>query len=433
MVTRFFRGCRDRGGGGVRGGVGGEGDDGVAFEGGAAFVDAGGDLGFFGEGAAEHFDAGVEVVEVVEGPGFGGAGGDGGAVFALAVVGGDEVEEVEADGFGGGLVAGGGGEFEFGVVLEGAPEVVGEFDADGDVAHEFSDEGVGHEEALGLVVVFPEFAAVVEEDAEDDEVPVEVGVDGAEGLGAADHLGDVFDEAAAAGVVVVAGGGGAAEFFAVEGEEGLAEEAEAGVGEGVDGGGDVVEFAVEEGLAFGGAGEEGVDFLGGEGAELGAVEVEAVLVAVVVGFEGDEGAGAVAEGFGVGGAVGPEFDFFVAGAVADLEVEVGFAGFGFAGVEGGDLDGDFSVPAALAVVGLVGEVGEEVAEGHGGRVGQWGGGVQAGETGPIRPDSYWEIKPLRSRPLRALRPHGVGPPRRGAAGRGPSGPPLPARRERGKR
>lgn len=47
-----------------------------------------------------HFEFGVEVIDVVEGKGFGGFGEDGRAKFVFAVVAGDEVEEVEAYLFG---------------------------------------------------------------------------------------------------------------------------------------------------------------------------------------------------------------------------------------------------------------------------------------------------------------------------------------------
>ena len=94
------------------------------------------------------------------------------------------------------------------------PELIDEFDAEGDVAEEFAWFGVGHVEAVGGEAVFPELAAVVEEDPGDDEVAIDHGVGGADGGGGAHHLGDVFDETAASGVMVFAGGAGAAEAFA---------------------------------------------------------------------------------------------------------------------------------------------------------------------------------------------------------------------------
>ena len=71
-----------------------EGGDDAGGPGAEAVVDVGGE--FFGGlvAAAEHFEFGVDVVDVVEGDGFGGLGEDGRAEFEGAVMGGDEVEEV---------------------------------------------------------------------------------------------------------------------------------------------------------------------------------------------------------------------------------------------------------------------------------------------------------------------------------------------------
>jgi hypothetical protein len=163
-------------------------------------------------GGEHHFEFGVDVIDVVEDDGFRGFGEDGGAELVFAVVGSDEVEEVEADVFGRRLeVLPWGVGWGFGELT---PEPIDEFDAEGDVAEEFAGFGVGHVEAVGGEAVFPEFAAVVEEDSCDDEVAIYHLVGGADGGGGAHHLGDVFDETAASGVMVFAGGSGAAEAFA---------------------------------------------------------------------------------------------------------------------------------------------------------------------------------------------------------------------------
>lgn len=199
-------------GGGGGGGEGGEGADEAGGEWAGAFEDVAADGGGRLVGGEHHFEFGVDVIDVMEDDGFRGFGEDWGAVLVFAVMGADEVEEVEADLFGGGGevlpwgVGGGVGEL--------TPEPIDEFDAEGDVAEEFAGFGVGHVEAVGGEAVFPELAAVVEEDSCDDEVAVELGVGGADGGGGAHHLGDVFDETAAAGVMVFAGGSGAAEAFA---------------------------------------------------------------------------------------------------------------------------------------------------------------------------------------------------------------------------
>jgi hypothetical protein len=175
-------------------------------------VDVGGDLLGGGVAAAEHLELGVDVINVMKGDGFWGLGEDGGAVFELAVVGGDEVEEVEADVLAGGVEQGPGGGFW--EVHEIAPEFIDQFEAEGDVAEHLAVELVGLGEAGLGVAVFPKLAAVVKEDAGDEEVLIELWVNGAEGAAGAGHLGDVLDQTATAGVVILAGGGGAAEALA---------------------------------------------------------------------------------------------------------------------------------------------------------------------------------------------------------------------------
>ena len=69
----------------------------IGGEGEFAFVDSGGDLLRALVGHAEHFKFGIEVVDVVEGKRFRGAGEGRRSELELAVVGGDEVEEVEAE------------------------------------------------------------------------------------------------------------------------------------------------------------------------------------------------------------------------------------------------------------------------------------------------------------------------------------------------
>jgi len=203
--------------------------DGVAGEREGAFVDAGavllGELLIFAVGVVEHFKFGVEVVDVMEGEGFWGAWKGGRSEFVSAVVGSDEVEEMkEEEVVVGAEVIPGGVLFE-----EFTPEVAADLHAEGDVAEHFTFEGVVLGERGGVVGVFPEFPAVMEKDADVEEVEVERGVSGGEGVGAAHHLGDVLDKAAAAGVVVFAGGGGAAEGGAVSGDEVLTQGMEAGV------------------------------------------------------------------------------------------------------------------------------------------------------------------------------------------------------------
>lgn len=77
-----------------------QGPDGVAGHGAAAFEDVGGEESGGGVGVGEHFQFGVDIVDVVEEDSFRGAGEDGGAELVFAVMRADEVQEMQADGFG---------------------------------------------------------------------------------------------------------------------------------------------------------------------------------------------------------------------------------------------------------------------------------------------------------------------------------------------
>lgn len=357
---------------------------------------------FFGGlvAAAEHFEFGVDVVDVVKGDGFGGFGEDRGAEFELAVVGGDEMEEVEADVLAVGVEEGPVG--GFGEVHEIAPEFIDEFEAEGDVAEHFAVKIVGLGEAGLGVAVFPHFAAVVEEDAGDEEVAVEVGIDGAEGVAGAHHLGDVLDEAAAAGVVVFTGGGGAFVAVGEAVEEELAEVVETGVGEGGEFFQDGVPVGLLAGGCFGVAEEEGLFLIFGEESDFGGAGFDAVFAGVdPFGVEFDEGgAGKVFE-LVEAGVVVEEAPEERVGGVDEAGFEVGAAGGGGAFGEGIELD--------MHAVGLEHRVGDgaEVSQGeevcgvHG--VLKFVGAGQNQEGNMRRPMTTDMVRPTKSAVRPAMR------------------------------
>jgi hypothetical protein len=128
----------------------------------------------------KHFKFGVDVINVVERDGFRGFREDRGAEFQLSVMGGDEVEKMKAHVLTGRVKEGPVG--GLGELHEVTPEFVDEFEPEGDVAEHFSVKIVGLGETSLGVAVLPHFAAVMEEDASDEEVAIEVGIDGAEGV-----------------------------------------------------------------------------------------------------------------------------------------------------------------------------------------------------------------------------------------------------------
>ena len=141
-------------------------------------------------GHREHFIFRIEIVDVMQGKGLRSGRQSGGSEFPGPVVAGDEVEEVEADQVAGRLqgspcrgLAG---------VQNFPPELVDQFDPEGDMAHHFSVKGVGLGEACFRVVILPEFSAVMKENACNEEIFVEVGVGGADCGGSSHHLGDVL-------------------------------------------------------------------------------------------------------------------------------------------------------------------------------------------------------------------------------------------------
>lgn len=327
-------------GGGEEGGKGGDEAD---VEGADALGDVGGDFGGGGEGGPDHFEFGVEVVDEVEGEGLGGFGLDGSTEFEFAVVGGDEVEEVEADGFvfGGEVFPG------FALVGEVVPEAVDEFESDDDVAEHFAVELDGEVEAIFGRAGFPEFAGVVEKDAGEEEIAVEFGVGLADGMGRAEHLGDVGDESAAAGMVEGAGGGGALEARGVELEKAVAKSFEAGIldrgDEFLDGG----KIGGEGGLGLGRTREEG---LGGgfiEVADLPVADFE-TEVWVEEKFAGELDGGALGQVAGEGkrGRIGPSAEGEGIAFVAELDFVIRFALTGVLALVGFDLGVETGAPGS---------------------------------------------------------------------------------------
>jgi hypothetical protein len=128
--------------------------------------------------APKHFKFGVDVIDVMKSDGFGGFGEDRGAKFKLTVMCGDKVEKMQSDVLTGRVKEGPVG--GIGELHEVTPEFVDKFEAEGDVAEHFSVEIVGLGEASLGVAVLPHFAAVMEENASDEEVAIEIGIDGAE-------------------------------------------------------------------------------------------------------------------------------------------------------------------------------------------------------------------------------------------------------------
>ena len=183
------------------------------------FEDAGGDFVLFVVGTEDHFQAGIEIVDVVEGEGFGGFGLDGGSVLELSVMGGDEVQEMQANVFGGWLQ---------GFPLIGhdfTPKGVDEFDADADVAEELAAEFPRDVEALLGRAHFPQLAAVVEERAGQEQVAVQAWIHDGNRVRSFHHLRGVAQQTSAEGMVIAPGSGGSAEtrreIFQIRRGEGL--------------------------------------------------------------------------------------------------------------------------------------------------------------------------------------------------------------------
>lgn len=219
------------------------------------------------------------------------------------------------------------------------------------MSEHFAVEEVELLEAFFGVGIFPEFSAVVKEDGGDEEVVVEVGVDGGDGVCGAHHLGDVFDDAAAAGVVVFFGGGGAAEAVAVVVDEELAKGFEARVGEVVEEGKEVLPIGVLFFAEGGVTGEESGLFVLVKFAKFPFLGVEAELVLGPGAGELDEGGG----GEGMGGfplrVVVPDFESEAAGGIGEGPFEEGLSVFGFALLDSGNLGKEFPVIGGFAGVG----------------------------------------------------------------------------------
>ncbi len=217
-----------------------------------------------------------------------------------------------------------------------------------------SDGRHGADKTLRLVIEFPELAAVVEEDAGADKVPVQAGIDRHKRRAGAHHLRGVFKQAATPRVVVIARRRRPAEFLAMFLEIGFRQQPQARVGDGFHERGDIGPIALQRRAAFGSAGEEVGDFLLLQGAHPEAVDVEAVLIPP----EGAVHPHAIAVlqvvALFVGVAVLPNLEFFRAGAVANFDVEVGLARLGHALARLDDLARDLGLDGASVGEGELG-------------------------------------------------------------------------------
>lgn len=276
-------------------------------------------------GHAEHFKFGIEVVDVVEGKRFRGAREGGRAELQLSVVGGDEVEEVETNVVACGIK----GEPALGCVPveEVAPEFVDEFDAERNVSEHFAMEGNVLGKARLRVLILPELATVVKEDASDKEVLVEARVDGADRAGTSHHLGNVFQESPATGMVILFGCRGPTEAFAELVEKELAESREARVFNALHHGGEILPIAILTALCFGVPDEESGDFLVLEPAEGPAAGIDAILILSPSAFEPHRGAGGQGLGLVELGVIVPSLDGEVSGGIDEGQFEIGIALF----------------------------------------------------------------------------------------------------------
>ena len=178
-------------------------------------------------GHGEHFIFGIEVVDMMQGKSLRSCRQSGGTEFPGPVVAGDEVEKVEANQVAGRLqgrpcrgLAG---------IQSFSPELVNHFDPEGDMPHHFSVEGEGLGEACFRVVVLPEFSAVMEENACNEKIFVEVGIGATDCGGSSHHLGHVLHQSSSSGMVVAPGSCGPAEAIAEFGKEYAGEGSQTGV------------------------------------------------------------------------------------------------------------------------------------------------------------------------------------------------------------
>lgn len=159
-------------------------------------MDPGSDFRLFFVSGGKHFEAGVDVVDEVEESGLRGFGFDRGSILELAMMGSDQVEEVQAD-----VLRGGCERFPF-LDREFSPKGIDEFDSDGDVAEEFAPDFARHLKAQLRWAHFPELSRIVEQNPGKKEIPIQVGIDPAQGGCGAHHLRGMPEQSAAVCVVV---------------------------------------------------------------------------------------------------------------------------------------------------------------------------------------------------------------------------------------
>ena len=323
QILLFYRGFLIRLGREILLLEGGEGRHEIGRKRELTIVDTGAEFAGGTVSGAQHLKLGIQIVDVVKHEGFRGAWEGRRSECKFAVVTQDEVEKVQTH-----LVVRWcklAPRFRLLGSHKFLPEVVDHLEPQWDVAHHFAEEAHVLGEAGLRVVVLPQFAAVVEEDADKKKVPVEIRVDGTYRCRATHHLGHVLNEAAPARVVVSPGGGGAAENFLVLEQELAGEGLQPGIADGVTGLNDVFPVCPLLGPGFRIPGQEFFDFVVFEFADPPVFAVDTVAILGPLARKGQESAHFQNVYFGELRMVAPGFQRETGSCIDKSELEVGIS------------------------------------------------------------------------------------------------------------
>src|SRR5437899_12798501 len=90
-----------------------------------------------------------------------------------------------------------------------SPERIDQLKADGDMAHELAAFIVAHVETIFGHLVFPQFSAIVKQNAGQQKIGVQLWIEWRDLPCDAHHLGGVLDQSATARMMIIAGSSGA--------------------------------------------------------------------------------------------------------------------------------------------------------------------------------------------------------------------------------